>query len=62
MTSKEIARLVISAIVVFGFGGVLIAWMIYPPKESTTIIAALATALGTGYLQVINYYFMREKE
>jgi hypothetical protein len=58
--NKEIAMLVISAIVVLGFGGVLVAWMMFPPKENTVILASLTTALGTGYLQVLNYYFMRK--
>jgi len=53
--------LVISAIVVLGFGGVLVAWMVWPPgPENVTILASLTTALGTGYLQVLNFYFMRK--
>lgn len=62
MSPDKIPMLVISAIVVLGFGGVLIAWMIFPPKESSNLLTALVTALGAGYLQVINYWFTKPKE
>jgi hypothetical protein len=59
MTTDKIAQIIISAIVVLGFGGVLVAWMVAPPHtgEGSNMLTALTTALGTGYLQVINYWF-----
>jgi hypothetical protein len=46
-------------VIVFGFGGVLIAWMIWPPNEHSNVLSALVGALGAGYIQVINYWFTR---
>jgi hypothetical protein len=59
MSTNEIARLVLSVVIVFGFGGVLIAWMIWPPNEHSNVLSALVGALGAGYIQVINYWFTR---
>jgi hypothetical protein len=59
MNTDKLAQIIISAIVVLGFGGVLVAWMVAPPHtgEGSNLLTALTTALGTGYLQVINFWF-----
>ncbi len=62
MTTRDIAILILSAIIVFGFGGVLVAWMVFPPAEQSNMLSALTGSLGAGYLQVINYWFSKPKE
>jgi hypothetical protein len=62
MTPRDIAILVLSAIIVFGFGRVLIAWIIYPPQTHSDLMSAMIATLGAGYLQVINYWFSKPKE
>lgn len=64
MNAETTARMIITAIVVLGFGGVLIAWIIWPPTEGTnsTILAGLAGVLGSGYLLVLNYWFGKTTE
>lgn len=62
MSTDKLTMLILSAIVTLGFGGVLIAWMVYPPHDNSTILAALTTALGTGYLRVIDYWFTSIKK
>lgn len=58
MNPTDVTRLVLSAIVTLGFGGVIIGWLMYPPHtDQTTILASLTTALGAGYLQVLSYWF-----
>jgi hypothetical protein len=59
MSTDKLAQVIISAIVVLGFGGVLVAWMIWPPqtKESIGLLSGLTGALGTGYVTVINFWF-----
>jgi hypothetical protein len=57
MTTEKTAQIILSSIIVLGFGGVLIAWMLYPPHEQSNIMSALTGALAAGYLQVINYWF-----
>lgn len=56
MSADKLAVLIISAIVILGFGGVVISWMIYPPKTDN-LLAALIGALTSGYGQVIFYWF-----
>jgi hypothetical protein len=56
------ATLILSAIVVFGFGGVLMIWMMFPPTSHSDVLSALVGALAAGYLQVINYWFQRPKQ
>lgn len=54
MTPRDIAILILSAIIVFGFlGGVIVAWMVFPPAEQSNMLSSLTGALGAGYLQVI---------
>ena len=56
--SERTTMIILSAVIILGFGGVLIMWFVWPPDEKDrTILAALATALCTGYLQVVNYWF-----
>jgi hypothetical protein len=63
MKDDKTVVLIISAIVILGFGGVLIGWMLFPPsKDASPLLAALTTALGTGYLRVIEYYFGKSKD
>ncbi len=57
MSPLDTARLIITAIVVLGFGGVLIAWIIYPPHETSNLMSALVSTVGAGYLLVLNYWF-----
>lgn len=59
MTAPDITRLALSAMITLGFGGVIIAWMIFPPTEgtATTLLAGLTGSLGTGYIQVLNFWF-----
>ena len=62
MSTDKLAILIMSAIIVLGFGGVLIAWMVYPPRADSTLLAGLTGALAAGYLQVINYWFRSNKD
>lgn len=62
MTVDKAALLALSGIIIVGFGCVLIAWMVYPPKADSNLLAGLTGALGAGYLQVINYWFTKPKE
>jgi VIT1/CCC1 family predicted Fe2+/Mn2+ transporter len=62
MSADRLAILILSAIVVLGFGGVLIAWMVFPPKTDSNLLSALTGALAAGYLQVINYWFRSNKD
>lgn len=62
MTPIETSRVILSSIVVLGFGGVLIAWMIWPPTAHSDVLSALVGALGAGYLQVLNYWFTKASE
>jgi hypothetical protein len=32
----------------FGFGGVLVAWMVFPPAEQSNMLSALTGSLGAG--------------
>jgi hypothetical protein len=59
MSTDKLAQVIISAIVVLGFGGVLVAWMIWPPQAaaSSNLLSGLTGALGAGYIQVINFWF-----
>lgn len=57
MTPLQIARVILSAIVVLGFGGVLIAWMVWPPTAHSDVLSALVGALAAGYGQVISSWF-----
>lgn len=62
MSTDKLAILILSAAIVLGFGGVVIAWMIYPPKaDQSNILSALIGALAFGYGQVINYWFRSDK-
>ncbi len=60
MTSDKVALLILSAIIVFGFGGVLVVWMFYPPQGDSNLFAGLTGALAAGYLQVIGYWFNKK--
>lgn len=58
--TNQIAMLVISGLVVLGFGGVLIGWMFHPPAaDGSNMLSAMIGALAGGYLQVINYWFKK---
>jgi hypothetical protein len=60
MNSTEITRLALSIVVTLGLGGVLIAWIWFPPSEATTnrdLLAGLTGAIAYGYSQVLNYWF-----
>lgn len=61
MTPQDITRLTISVIIIFGFGGVLVAWMIFPPGNgvNSNLLSGLTGALASGYVQVISYYFQK---
>jgi hypothetical protein len=58
-TQDKTATLILSGIVVFGFGFVLMLWMIWPPIKHSDVLSALVGALAAGYLQVINFWFQR---
>ena len=62
MSADKTTMLALSAIVILGFGGVLVVWMIYPPKADSNLLAGLTGALAAGYLQVINHWFTKPKE
>ncbi len=56
MTPEKITMLIISAIVVAGFGLVFVAW-IWLHSADDKVTPLLIGALTGGYLQVINYWF-----
>lgn len=60
MSTELIARLAISALVIVGFGGVLIAWMIWPPKQDSTMLASMVGALVSGYALVLTSWFKKD--
>jgi hypothetical protein len=59
MTTDKIAQLVISAIVVIGFGLVIVGWLVWPPQSqgNSNLLSGLTGALCAGYVQVVNYWF-----
>jgi hypothetical protein len=59
VSTQTIARLVISAIVVIGFGSIVIAFLQLPavPNAQSNFVSMLIGALISGYLQVIHYWF-----
>lgn len=61
MNPETLARVIITAIVVLGFGGVLIAWIVNPPVEAgnSTILAGMVGVLGSGYLNVLTWWFSK---
>lgn len=62
MTTEKLTMLIISGIVVLGFGGVSLAWMWLPHAPDDKVTPLLIGALIGGYLQVINYWFTKPKE
>lgn len=62
MQNDKTTMLVLSGIVVLTFGGVLVAWMIYPPKDQGQLLAGLTGALAAGYITVLNYWFGKKGE
>lgn len=62
MSPEMTARVIITAIVVLGFGGVLIAWIIWPPAAHSDILSGLAGVLGSGHLLVLNHWFGKTTE
>lgn len=59
MSPQTITRLVISAIVVIGFGSVVIVFLQLPavPNAQSNLVSMLLGALVSGYLQVIHFWF-----
>lgn len=55
--ADKTAILIISAIVIFGFGGVLLAWMVIPPKGNANVLSLMTGALCSGYGTVLGYWF-----
>jgi hypothetical protein len=61
MQANQTAILILSAVIVLGFGGVAIAWMVaLPHTENRDIIMLIVGALATGYGQVIGYWFAKK--
>ncbi len=60
MGTELLARLILSGIIVLGFGGVVSAYIIWPPPERSELLTVLLTSLGLGYTTVILYWFTRE--
>ncbi len=58
MSIETLARLILSAIIVLGFGSVLSAYIIWPPDKNE-LVASMLTVLGVGYTTVIYYWFTR---
>jgi CHASE2 domain-containing sensor protein len=57
-STNQTAMLIISAIVILGFGGVVIAWLMNPPAaDQSNILAGMMGVLGSGYMLVMNYWF-----
>lgn len=62
MTTDKTAQIVISAVVVLGFGGIVIAWILFPPhQDQSNVLSVFAGALAAGYGQVISYWFSQPK-
>ncbi len=61
MTTEKLTMLVISGLVVLGFGCVLVGWM-WLHSVDDKVTPLLIGALTGGYLQVINYWFTKPKE
>ena len=60
MTPETLSRLILSGIVVLGFGGVMSAYIIWPPQENA-LIAAMIGVLGSGYLNVLGWWFSKSE-
>lgn len=56
------ATLIISGIVILGFGAVLLAWMFIPIKSNSNVLSLLTGALCSGYGQVIGYWFSNKPQ
>lgn len=57
MTPLEIARVVLSAIIVIGFVVVLSVYSFLPPIKNSDLLAGMVGLFGTGFIQVIYYWF-----
>jgi hypothetical protein len=58
--NRDTVLLILSAIIVFGFGMVVVGWFVYPPKVESTMFGTLLGTLGSGYLIVLNYWFNKK--
>jgi VIT1/CCC1 family predicted Fe2+/Mn2+ transporter len=61
MTADKAAIYILSAIVVLGFGGIVLLWGYRPPKADSNILALLTGALTAAYGTVIGYWFTRKE-
>lgn len=57
MTPLEIARVVLSAIIVIGFVVVLSVYSFLPPLKNAELLAGMVGIFGTGFMQVVYYWF-----
>jgi hypothetical protein len=59
MSADTIIKLILSAIIILGFGGVLIVYMMLPTTAAaqSNVAAVLLGALSGGYGTVIHYWF-----
>ena len=60
MGTDRIFQLIVAAIVVLGYGGVLIGYMLWGPSEANRALDALLGALSSGYLIVLTGLFKKE--
>lgn len=58
--NRDTVLLTLSALIVIGFGSVVVAWFIFPPKTESTMFGTLLGTLGSGYLIVLNYWFNKK--
>jgi hypothetical protein len=59
MNTDSLVLLILSAIIVLGFGSVVLLWGFFPPQGNANVLSVLTGALAAGYVQVIAHWFKR---
>ncbi|MCK1742201.1 hypothetical protein IVA80_15355 [Bradyrhizobium sp. 139] len=61
MQNNDLPILILSALIIIGFGLIFLAWMIWPPAANSNVMSMMVGAIVSGYGQVIGYWFYRPK-
>jgi hypothetical protein len=55
------AQILLSVIVIAGFGLLLAAWLVWPPGQQSAILASLTGAMAAAFGQVVAFWFQNSK-